>query len=306
MSSINIVEENVSNLASTSSGNEISIMQLILDASPLVQGVMIFLVILSIVSWTVIIQRGKYLGYCKRRAQRFEDEFFSDTPLSTLFQNCRMKDDVSGIEKIFLAGYTEYARMYQKGVKDPDTLIDGTYRVMKITSTREIEELENHLPTLATIGSISPYIGLFGTVWGIMTAFLALSEVKNATLAMVAPPIAEALIATAMGLFAAIPAVMFYNRYAVKVEKLENQYLNIMDELTAILSRNMAINSSTNTSSNTVQNNVPNNVRSATTSTTSASASRYNNDAAHQTTHTATTSSSGAVRASSSTVNKQG
>lgn len=221
---------------------EISVTQLILDASPLVQAVMLFLLIMSIVSWTLIIQRGRYLKECRRKALEFEDIFWGKIELNELYQNYRQKTDNTGLEKIFIAGFKEYASTLKKGVKNKDTLIDVSYRAMKVTCAREIEELENHLPTLATIGSISPYIGLFGTVWGIMTAFLALSAVKNATLAMVAPPIAEALIATAMGLFAAIPAVMFYNRYSTKVAKLENQYLNFIDEFSTILNRNTAAN----------------------------------------------------------------
>ncbi len=221
---------------------DLSITQLILDASPLVQGVMLFLLILSVVSWTVIIQRGRYLKYCNRMAAQFENEFWGNIDLNQLYQNCKSRASLSAMEKIFTAGFTEFARMHRQGVKNKDTLMDGTYRAMKVSCSREIEALENHLPTLATIGSISPYIGLFGTVWGIMSAFIALSAVKNATLAMVAPPIAEALIATAMGLFAAIPAVLFYNRYATKVEKLENQYLNFIDEFSTILNRNTASN----------------------------------------------------------------
>lgn len=222
---------------------EISITQLILDASPLVQFVMGFLLFLSIVSWTVIFQRGKYLKNCRQNADRFEDEFWKNTDLNEFFQVCsrKPKDEISAMERIFVAGFREFASMHRKGVTNKDTLMDGTYRAMKVCCARELEELENHLPTLATIGSISPYIGLFGTVWGIMSAFIALSAVKNATLAMVAPPIAEALIATAMGLVAAIPAVLFYNRYVTKVEKLENQYLNFIDEFSTILNRNTAI-----------------------------------------------------------------
>ena len=223
-----------------SGGGDLSIIQLISNASVLVQCVMLFLLLLSVVSWTVIIQRGRYLSYCRKAAQTFETQFWSNIDLNMLYQNCATKKDPSAMEKIFTAGFREFARMHKQGVKNQDTLMDGTYRVMKVTSSREIEELENHLPTLATIGSISPYIGLFGTVWGIMSAFVALAAVKNATLAMVAPPIAEALIATAMGLFAAIPAVLFYNRYATKVEKLENQYLNFIDEFSTILNRNTA------------------------------------------------------------------
>ena len=222
--------------------SELSVTQLILDASPLVQGVMLFLLLMSIVSWTIIIQRGRYLAYCRKKAIEFEDVFWGKVELNHLYQDIKAKDNMFGMEKIFVAGFKEYASMLKRGVKNKDTLMDGAYRAMKVSSAREIEDLENHLPALATIGSISPYIGLFGTVWGIMTAFIALSAVKNASLAMVAPPIAEALIATAMGLFAAIPAVMFYNRYATKVSKLENQYLNFIDEFSTILNRSTETN----------------------------------------------------------------
>lgn len=232
--------------AKVMSDGNLSITQLIVDASPLVQGVMLFLLLLSVISWTVIIQRGRYLSYCSRMAKQFENEFWGNIDLNQLYQSCKSKKSLSAMEKIFTAGFTEFARMHKQGVKNKDTLMDGTYRAMKVSCSREIESLENHLPTLATIGSISPYIGLFGTVWGIMSAFIALSAVKNATLAMVAPPIAEALIATAMGLFAAIPAVLFYNRYATKVEKLENQYLNFIDEFSTILNRNTAASNAGN------------------------------------------------------------
>ncbi len=225
-----------------SAGADISITSLIMHASPLVQGVMLFLVLLSIISWTIIIQHGRYLKRCRKEADAFEDRFWGSSDLNTLYHGCAGNRDQSAMEKIFVAGFKEFARMHRDGVKNKDTLMDGTYRAMKVSCSRELEELENHLPTLATIGSISPYIGLFGTVWGIMSAFIALSAVKNATLAMVAPPIAEALIATAMGLFAAIPAVLFYNRYVVKVDKLENQYLNFIDEFSTILNRNTAAN----------------------------------------------------------------
>ncbi len=220
--------------------HQISVTQLILDASPLVQGVMSFLLIMSIVSWTIIIQRGRFLKNRRRYAIQFEETFWGDIDLNNLYKESKGNPHLIGMEKIFVTGFAEFASMLKRGVKNKDTLIDGAYREMKVCCSREIEELENHLPTLATIGSISPYIGLFGTVWGIMSAFIALAAVKNATLAMVAPPIAEALIATAMGLFAAIPAVMFYNRYIYKVEKLENQYLNFIDEFTTILDRNTA------------------------------------------------------------------
>ncbi len=219
---------------------EISITKLILDAHPLVQLVMLFLVIMSIYSWAIIFNRGRYLASCRDKARDFEDVFWGKVELNQLYHSYKQKSHLTGLEKIFVAGFKEYANMLRKGVKNKDVLLDGSYRAMKVTCAREIELLENHLPALATIGSISPYVGLFGTVWGIMSAFLALSAVKNATLAMVAPPIAEALIATALGLVAAIPAVMFYNNYSTKISKLENQYLNFIDEFSTILNRNTA------------------------------------------------------------------
>ncbi len=218
--------------------NELSISQLIMDASPTVQFVMLFLVLLSVISWTIIFQRGRYLSRCRKNANKFENDFWKNVDLNVLYQECikKPKDQLSAMDNIFVAGFKEFARMHNQEVTK-EVKLEQVYRAMKVSCARELEELENHLPTLATIGSISPYIGLFGTVWGIMSAFIALSAVKNATLAMVAPPIAEALIATAMGLVAAIPAVLFYNRYVVKVEKLENQYLNFMDEFSTILNR---------------------------------------------------------------------
>ena len=145
--------------------------------------------------------------------------------------------------------------MINSGPADQEVVMDGTYRQMKVSESRELENLESHLATLATVGSISPYIGLFGTVWGIMHAFIALAAVKNATLSMVAPPIAEALIATAMGLFAAIPAVMFYNRFVTKVETLENRYINFMDEFATILNRRLVrVRSEMNQKKDNVQN----------------------------------------------------
>lgn len=219
---------------------ELSFIELVLNASFLVQLVMIFLIALSVISWTIIIQRSNQYKLSKQKADEFEDRFWSGTDLNNLYQDCvKRHDSLIGLEVIYAAGFKEFVRLVNSGPADQEVVMDGTYRQMKVASSREVEELETHLPTLATIGSISPYIGLFGTVWGIMHAFVALAAVKNATLSMVAPPIAEALIATAMGLFAAIPAVMFYNRFITKVEALENRYLNFMDEFATILNRRL-------------------------------------------------------------------
>lgn len=218
----------------------LSFSELVLNASFLVQCVMLFLLVLSVVSWTIIISRNNQYRIGRAKADEFEDRFWSGIDLNNLYQDCMKRpDELVGLEVIYSAGFKEFVRLVNSGPADQDVVMDGTYRQMKVACSREVELLENHLPTLATIGSISPYIGLFGTVWGIMHAFVSLAAVKNATLAMVAPPIAEALIATAMGLFAAIPAVMFYNRFVTKVEALENRYYNFMDEFSTILNRRL-------------------------------------------------------------------
>lgn len=218
----------------------LSFTELILNASLLVQCVMLFLLVLSIVSWTIIFSRNNQYRIGRAKAEEFEEKFWSGIDLNNLYQECmKRSNDLVGLEVIYSSGFKEFVRLVNSGPADQEVVMDGTYRQMKVACSREIELLESHLPTLATIGSISPYIGLFGTVWGIMHAFVSLAAVKNATLAMVAPPIAEALIATAMGLFAAIPAVMFYNRFVTKVEALENRYYNFIDEFSTILNRRL-------------------------------------------------------------------
>lgn len=219
---------------------QLSFSELIFNASFLVQVVMLFLLVLSVVSWTIIIQRSNQYKIGRRKADEFEDRFWSGIDLNNLYQDCiKRQQSLVGLEVIYTSGFKEFVRLVNSGPADQEVVMDGTYRQMKVAESREVESLESHLATLATIGSISPYIGLFGTVWGIMHAFVALAAVKNATLSMVAPPIAEALIATAMGLFAAIPAVMFYNRFVSKVEALENRYINFMDEFATILNRRL-------------------------------------------------------------------
>lgn len=238
--------------------DSLSFTELILNASLLVQCVMLFLLALSIFSWAIIFSRSNMYRVGKSKADDFEEKFWSGIDLNNLYQECMKRpEDLVGLEVIYSAGFKEFVRLVNSGPADQEVVMDGTYRQMKVACSREIELLESHLPTLATIGSISPYIGLFGTVWGIMHAFVSLAAVKNASLAMVAPPIAEALIATAMGLFAAIPAVMFYNRFTSKVEALENRYYNFMDEFSTILNRRLVtIRSQFNRQQNT-QNTVP-------------------------------------------------
>ncbi|OOE79751.1 protein TolQ [Salinivibrio siamensis] len=217
---------------------ELSILDLFLQASLLVKVVMLILLGMSVVSWAMIIKRSKVMKQAFNKAERFEDRFWSGIDLSQLFQEVQArKDNLTGSEKIFYAGFKEFARLHRSNDKVPEAVMEGTSRAMRVSLSKQVEELETHLPFLATVGSISPYIGLFGTVWGIMHAFIALGAVKQATLAMVAPGIAEALVATAMGLFAAIPAVMAYNRLTSKVGKLEHNYMNFMEEFSSILHR---------------------------------------------------------------------
>nr|WP_275975083.1 protein TolQ [Shewanella gaetbuli] len=209
-----------------------------LQASVLVKLVMLTLLGLSIASWAVILQRRKLLTSARVRSAKFEDTFWSGVDLNRLYKELSVRgDNNGGLEAMFVAGFKEYSRLIKVNSKSPEAVMDGTSRAMRVSLSRELEKLENNLPLLATIGSTSPYIGLFGTVWGIMNSFIALGAVENATLAMVAPGIAEALIATAMGLFAAIPSVIAYNRFATQVEKLESAYANFMEEFSNILQR---------------------------------------------------------------------
>nr|WP_181006201.1 protein TolQ [Shewanella insulae] len=209
-----------------------------LQASLLVKFVMLTLLTLSVVSWAVIIQRRRLLTSARQRSLKFEDKFWSGVDLNKLYKELSARqENITGLEAMFYAGFKEYARLSNLNGKVPAAVMDGSYRAMRVSLSRELEKLETHLPLLATIGSTSPYIGLFGTVWGIMNSFIALGAVENATLAMVAPGIAEALIATAMGLFAAIPAVIAYNRFSTQVEKIEMSYANFMEEFSSILHR---------------------------------------------------------------------
>lgn len=215
-----------------------NVIDLFLKAGLLVKLIMLLLIGFSIASWAIIIQRTKVLNAADREAADFEDKFWSGTDLARLYKESQARrDDLSGSEQIFHSGFKEFARLHQAHVHSPDAVVNGASRAMRVSFNRELESLETHIPFLGTVGSISPYIGLFGTVWGIMHAFIALGSVKQATLQMVAPGIAEALIATAIGLFAAIPAVMAYNRFTQRVNKLEQSYDNFMEEFLTILHR---------------------------------------------------------------------
>ena len=190
----------------------------------------------------MIFRRRKALIDAVADTKKFEDKFWSGIDLSKLYNEVSAKVTVSGVEALFKAGFKEFARLHKTNSRQPAAVMEGTQRAMRVGLSREVERLEMHLPFLATVGSISPYIGLFGTVWGIMNSFIALGAVEQATLAMVAPGIAEALIATAIGLFAAIPAVIAYNKFSHQVEMLESSYANFVEEFANILHRQAVSN----------------------------------------------------------------
>ncbi len=217
---------------------DLSVVSLILDASLVVQLVMASLLLASVLSWTIIFDRSRLIKRAQRESEDFEDRFWSGGDLGDLYRGLdRSRDSLSGLSAVFHAGFREFARLRENPTMEPMALVEGARRGMRVAMSRELDDLEHHLSFLATVGSTSPYVGLFGTVWGIMNAFLALGNVKQATLNLVAPGIAEALIATAMGLFAAIPAVVAYNKYANSVQRLENRYDDFVEEFSNILQR---------------------------------------------------------------------
>ena len=217
---------------------DLSILELVRDASVLVQLVMLGLLTASVVSWTVIFRKWRTLKAARIAADEFEDEFWSGKDLVSVYTRINESGvEPSGMERIFQAGFREFARLRNQSGVDGRGIVEGSQRAMRVALHREADILEEHLSFLATVGSTSPYVGLFGTVWGIMNSFRALGNVSQATLAMVAPGIAEALIATAIGLFAAIPAVIAYNRYANDAERLSLRYDIFMDEFSTILQR---------------------------------------------------------------------
>jgi biopolymer transport protein TolQ len=218
--------------------NDLQIWQLVLQASWLVQGVMVILLIASVASWVIIFRKRQVLAKAEKQAKLFEERFWSGTDLTQLHESITgVHRLTSGMERIFDSGFAEFLRMRQQGRMSANAMVEGAQRSMRIALIRETEALEHHLNFLATVGSTSPYIGLFGTVWGIMTSFHQLANVNQATIAMVAPGISEALIATAMGLFAAIPAVIGYNRFSNQVDRLEVRYDNFKEEFSSILQR---------------------------------------------------------------------
>jgi len=218
--------------------NDMSIFSLIAQASLVVQLVMLILVAASVMSWTFILAKRKVLKQAVKETAEFEQRFWASKDLSELYQSTHNKGaQMDAIESIFSAGYKEFSRMQGIAEVPAAGKVENAERAMRIVMMRETSKLEESLPFLATVGSTSPYVGLFGTVWGIMNSFRALSTVKQATLAQVAPGIAEALIATAFGLFAAIPAVIAYNRFNSGIENLSNQYELFIEEFVVLLQR---------------------------------------------------------------------
>jgi len=217
---------------------ERSLLDLVLGASTVVQLVLVSLVLASLISWSMIFDRAWVLKRARRATDDFEQRFRSGGDLGALYRDLeRDRRGVSGSAAIFRAGFEEYTRLRKGDDGDFTAVLQSAERAMRVALSREMDRLEVNLPFLATVGSTSPYVGLFGTVWGIMHAFHALGNVKQATLALVAPGISEALVATAMGLFAAIPAVVAYNRYASQVERLSSRYQEFMEELSTLLQR---------------------------------------------------------------------
>ena len=217
--------------------SELSVWYLIANAGLLVQLVMLLLALASIMSWALIFQRLQVFRKAKRAQLAFEERFWSGMDLGQLYREVNSEPTpFSGMESLFRAGFKEFSRLRQQS-RDADAVMEGTQRAMRVAFSREQERLETSLPFLATVGSTSPYVGLFGTVWGIMNSFRGLAQVQQATLATVAPGISEALIATAMGLFAAIPAVIAYNRFSAMSDALLKNYETFADEFSSILHR---------------------------------------------------------------------
>lgn len=224
----------------------ISLIELILNASFAVQLVMFILFLLSIISWVIIVQRWLVLSAASKGVFGFEQRFWSGMDLSQLYkEGTQMQQEniqVVGMENIFRAGFKEFMRLRQQGSIDGEAVMEGAQRAMRVAYSREEEKLEKNLPFLATVGSVSPYVGLFGTVIGIMNAFLGLAAQAQATLQVVAPGIAEALFATGMGLFAAIPAVVAFNRYSALLDNVTSSYITFTDEFSSILHRQIHTN----------------------------------------------------------------
>jgi biopolymer transport protein TolQ len=217
-------------------GEQLSILRLIVQASVPVQIVIGILLLASLTSWAIIFRKRRIIGRAQREADRFESRFWSGDDLAQLYRAIEAHGGATGMAGIFEFGFREFARLRQ-GTIETEQLLEGSRRAMRVAQLKEVDRLEHSLATLATVGSTSPYVGLFGTVWGIMSAFSSLGNVQQATLAQVAPGISEALVATAVGLFAAIPAVVAYNRFADQVTRLEIRFDAFIEEFSTILQR---------------------------------------------------------------------
>ncbi len=218
----------------------INIFDLVLHASLPVKLVLLILVIFSFTSWVIIIRKKMMLDAATRDADEFEDRFWSGVDLAALFREVSNRaGDAGGLAAVFESGFREFVRQRQRGGEDRRAVLEASERAMRVAGTREVEKLEQNTEYLANVGSISTYVGLFGTVWGIMVAFQGLGELKQATIATVAPGISEALVATAMGLFAAIPAVWAYNRYSTRLERMTLRYETFQEEFSSVLQRQM-------------------------------------------------------------------
>ena len=216
----------------------LDIFKLIAEASIPVKLVLLVLLVFSFMSWVIIVRKYVQLKTANENAESFEERFWSGADLAQLFREVSNRGAANGgLENVFESGFREFARQRQRRVHDMRVVIESSERAMRVAGTREIGSLERNLEFLANVGSISPYVGLFGTVWGIMGAFQGLGEMKDVTIAVVAPHISEALIATAMGLFAAIPAVWAYNRFANKVERVASRYEVFQEEFSSVLQR---------------------------------------------------------------------
>jgi biopolymer transport protein TolQ len=217
-----------------------SILHLVMNASFVVQAVMVLLLLVSLASWAAIFRKLFDLKRVKALNEEFEESFYSGATLNELFASAvKNAKKVGPMERIFASGMREFQKLRERRITDPGSLLDGTRRAMRAGYQREMDAVESQLSFLATVGSVSPYVGLFGTVWGIMHAFTGLASLQQVTLATVAPGIAEALVATAIGLFAAIPAVVAYNRFARDVDRVANKLETFIEEFSNILQRNV-------------------------------------------------------------------
>ncbi|KAF1019447.1 MAG: Protein TolQ [Paracidovorax wautersii] len=229
--------------------NDMSIVHLVLNASCVVQFVMLLLMVISVASWAAIFRKHFSLRRINAENDEFEDVFWSGTSLNELYaSSVRHANKGSPLERIFASGMREYQKLRERRITDSGTLLDGSRRAMRASFQRELDAAESSMSFLATVGSVSPYVGLFGTVWGVMHAFTGLSALEQVTLASVAPGIAEALVATAIGLFAAIPAVTAYNRFARDVDRIATRLDSFIEEFSNILQRNVGSTGTTSPS----------------------------------------------------------